>query len=277
MIPVIMAGGSGMCLSPLSHTAFPEQFLAADHVIRYRNFLQQAAMQLLSAVWAAKFATLGSVPTGPATDYGYIKVGSAENDAPFAIDQFVEKPDQDTAQQYLTEKNDQDASKWQCSSRIAISQGVDNLVIDDTPYALLVARKYKVQDLKNIVAEIKAASDNEHHQYSEAYRPWDKCDSVDNGERYQVKRITVKLGAEFSVQMHHHRAEHWIVVLGTAKVSDGDKTFLETENKSAYIPIGQMYCLENPGVIELEMIEVKSGSYLGDDDIVREKDHYGRV
>ena len=109
------------------------------------------------------------------------------------------------------------------------------------------------------------------------YRPWGKYDSVDNGARYQVKLITVKPGAKLSVQKHHHRAEHWIVVSGTARVTNGDDTYLVTENESTYIPIGQVHCLENPGVIELEMIEVQSGSYLGEDDIVRLKDQYGRA
>ena len=162
-------------------------------------------------------------------------------------------------------------------SRLVATLGVEDLVIVDTPDALLVAAKDKVQDIKTIVADIKAAGRSEHHQHREVYRPWGKYDSVDNGQRYQVKRITVKPGAKLSVQKHHHRAEHWIVVSGTAKVTNGDETFLVTENQSTYIPIGQVHCLENPGVIELEMIEVQSGSYLGEDDIVRLKDQYGRA
>jgi mannose-1-phosphate guanylyltransferase len=161
--------------------------------------------------------------------------------------------------------------------RLITTLGVDNLVIIDTPDALLVANKDEVQNVKNIVAEIKAAQRNEHQQHREVYRPWGKYDSVDNGSRYQVKRITVKPGAKLSVQMHHHRAEHWIVVSGTARVTNGEKTYLVTENESTYIPIGQIHALENPGVIELEMIEVQSGSYLGEDDIVRFKDLYGRA
>ena len=131
--------------------------------------------------------------------------------------------------------------------------------------------------MKSIVADIKADGRTEHHQHREVYRPWGKYDSVDNGARYQVKLITVKPGAKLSVQKHHHRAEHWIVVSGTARVTNGDDTYLVTENESTYIPIGQVHCLENPGVIELEMIEVQSGSYLGEDDIVRLKDQYGRA
>lgn len=488
MIPVIMAGGSGTRLWPLSRTAYPKQFLAlnshltmlqqttarldgmvsaeplvicneehrflvaeqmrqqghtasillepagrntapaialaamkimagradnddmpvmlilaADHVIKDTQAFQQAAMALLPAVSAGKFGTLGIVPTEPATGYGYIQAGSAQAEGLLTVEQFVEKPDQTTAQQYFTEKTADGSNKWlwnsgmfmvradvyldalkqyrpdiftacelamaapafdhdfirvdevafkacpnesidyaimeplsqepgnqilvapldagwsdvgswsalwditdkdeqgnavmtggdlvsgdvmledtsgcfvSANSRLVTTLGVDNLVIVDTPDALLVASKDKVQDVKNIVAEIKAAGRNEHHQHREVYRPWGKYDSVDNGERYQVKRITVKPGAKLSVQMHHHRAEHWIVVSGTAKVTNGDNTFLVTENQSTYIPIGQVHCLENPGVIELEMIEVQSGSYLGEDDIVRLKDQYGRA
>lgn len=161
--------------------------------------------------------------------------------------------------------------------RLITTLGVDNLVIVDTPDALLVANKGCVQDIKKIVSKIKNSARNEHHQHREVYRPWGKYDSIDVGERYQVKRITVNPGAKLSVQMHHHRAEHWVVVSGTAKVTNGDKTFIVTENESTFIPIGHLHSLENPGVIALEMIEVQSGSYLGEDDIVRFEDRYGRV
>jgi mannose-1-phosphate guanylyltransferase len=168
-------------------------------------------------------------------------------------------------------------SSHEGSRKLITTLGVDNLVIVDTPDALLVANKDKVQDIKKIVAQIKASGRTQHHQHRKVYRPWGIYDSIDNGERYQVKRITVKPGAKLSVQMHHHRAEHWIVVSGTAKVTNGDKTFLVTENESTYIPIGQVHALENPGVLPLEMIEVQSGSYLGEDDIVRFEDKYGRA
>lgn len=161
--------------------------------------------------------------------------------------------------------------------RLVTTLGVDNLVVVDTPDAVLIADKDKVQNVKEIVAEIKKQDRTEHHNHREVYRPWGKYDSIDNGERYQVKRISVKPGAKLSVQMHHHRAEHWIVVSGTASVTNGDETYLVTENESTYIPIGQVHALENPGVIPLEMIEVQSGSYLGEDDIVRLKDKYGRA
>lgn len=163
------------------------------------------------------------------------------------------------------------------AGRLIATLGVENLVVVDTPDALLVANKDKVQDIKKIVTQVKALGRTEHHQHRQVYRPWGIYDSIDNGERYQVKRITVKPGAKLSVQMHHHRAEHWIVVSGTAKVTNGDKTFLVAENESTYIPIGQVHALENPGVLPLEMIEVQSGSYLGEDDIVRFEDKYGRA
>jgi mannose-1-phosphate guanylyltransferase len=168
-------------------------------------------------------------------------------------------------------------SSHEGNRKLITTLGVDNLVIVDTPDALLVANKDNVQDIKKIVAQIKASGRTQHHQHRKVYRPWGIYDSIDNGERYQVKRITVKPGAKLSVQMHHHRAEHWIVVSGTAKVTNGDKTFLVTENESTYIPIGQVHALENPGVLPLEMIEVQSGSYLGEDDIVRFEDKYGRA
>ncbi len=168
-------------------------------------------------------------------------------------------------------------SSHEGSDKLITTLGVDNLVIVDTPDALLVANKDKVQDIKKIVAQIKESGRTQHHQHRKVYRPWGIYDSIDNGERYQVKRITVKPGAKLSVQMHHHRAEHWIVVSGTAKVTNGDNTFLVTENESTYIPIGQVHALENPGVLPLEMIEVQSGSYLGEDDIVRFEDKYGRA
>jgi len=161
-------------------------------------------------------------------------------------------------------------------SRLVATIGVDDLVIIETKDAVLVAHKDKVQDVKAVVEQIRSDGRHEHMNHREVYRPWGIYDSIDNGARYQVKRITVKPGAKLSVQMHHHRAEHWIVVSGTARVTNGEKTYLVTENQSTYIPIGQVHSLENPGVIDLELIEVQSGSYLGEDDIVRYEDRYGR-
>lgn len=161
--------------------------------------------------------------------------------------------------------------------RLVAVVGVDNLVIVETKDAVLVAHKDQVQSVKKIVDQLKRDQRHEHTNHREVYRPWGMYDCIDNGARYQVKRITVNPGAKLSVQMHHHRAEHWIVVSGTAQVTNGEKTYLVTENQSTYIPIGQVHALENPGVIPLELIEVQSGSYLGEDDIVRFEDKYGRV
>ena len=155
--------------------------------------------------------------------------------------------------------------------------GLENIVIVDTKDALLVADKSKVQDVKKVVDKLKSANREEWKIHREVYRPWGKYDSIDVGSRYQVKRITVNPGAKLSVQMHHHRAEHWIVVSGTARVTNGDKIFLVSENESTYIPIGCIHALENPGKVPLELIEVQTGSYLGEDDIVRLEDNYGRA
>lgn len=162
-------------------------------------------------------------------------------------------------------------------SRLVATLGVENLVIVETKDAVLVAHKDRVQDVKEIVEQLKLNGRLEQVNHREVYRPWGMYDSIDSGHRYQVKRITVQPGAKLSVQMHHHRAEHWIVVSGTAKVTNGENTYLVFENQSSYIPIGQIHTLENPGVIPLELIEVQSGSYLGEDDIVRFEDKYGRV
>ncbi|NBA98232.1 mannose-1-phosphate guanylyltransferase/mannose-6-phosphate isomerase [Pseudomonas sp. R5(2019)] len=162
-------------------------------------------------------------------------------------------------------------------NRLIATVGIDNLIVIETKDAVLIAHKDKVQDVKKIVDQLKINGRTEHLLHREVYRPWGAYDSIDKGERYQVKRITVKPGAKLSVQMHHHRAEHWIVVSGTAKVTNGENTYLVTENQSTYIPIGQVHALENPGVIPLELIEVQSGSYLGEDDIVRFEDKYGRA
>ncbi|MDP5143065.1 mannose-1-phosphate guanylyltransferase/mannose-6-phosphate isomerase [Rheinheimera baltica] len=155
--------------------------------------------------------------------------------------------------------------------------GLDNVVVVQTKDAVLVAAKDKVQDVKAIVQQLKAAGRSEHKVHREVYRPWGKYDAIDNGERYQVKRITVKPGEKLSIQMHHHRAEHWIVVSGTANVTVAGKDTLLSENQSIYIPLGAVHALENPGKIPLELIEVQSGSYLGEDDIVRFSDRYGRA
>ncbi|MGI2039040.1 mannose-1-phosphate guanylyltransferase/mannose-6-phosphate isomerase [Shewanella frigidimarina] len=358
--------------------------LAADHLIEDTSAFQTSVGKALPFAKDGKLVTFGIVPTVPETGYGYIKAGQPQGDA-FAVAQFVEKPDLNTAQDYLAsgdyywnsgmflfkasryleelkrhspeillaceesmqestpdmdfvrvniesfqrcpddsidyavmEKTESsmvipmdagwsDVGSWSAlwevsekdennnvikgdvisvnsthnylysANKLIAVVGIDNLVVVETKDAILVAHKEQVQDVKTIVNHLKATGRTEHKIHREVYRPWGKYDSLDIGNRDQVKRITVKPGAKLSIQMHHHRAEHWIVVSGTAKVTNGDKTILLTENESTYIPIGQVHALENPGVLPLELIEVQSGSYLGEDDIVRFEDRYGRI
>jgi mannose-1-phosphate guanylyltransferase len=359
--------------------------LAADHVIADTEKFHQAISVATESAQKGKLVTFGIVPTHAETGYGYIKQGDERGDGTYNVAQFVEKPNDETAQAYLdsgeylwnsgmflfkakryieelekcrpdilaickeamskVEKDldftrpDKDAflqcadesidyavmekttdavvvpldagwsdvgsysALWEVcqqdeqknvikgdviahdttnsyihsQNKLITTLGVNNLVIIDTPDAVLIADKDKVQNVKEIVNELNAQQRPETKIHREVYRPWGKYDSVDNGERFQVKRITVNPGAKLSVQMHHHRAEHWIVVSGTAKVTLDDETVLLSENQSTYIPIGVVHALENPGKLPLEMIEVQSGSYLGEDDIVRFDDRYGRT
>lgn len=364
--------------------------LAADHVIEDEDAFQIAITDAIDSAERGKFVTFGIIPTSPHTGYGYIKQGNYTDKNGFVVDSFVEKPDLETAleyvssQQYLwnsgmflfkarrylealerfrpdilaackksianlepdldfvrvdpiefvncpdesidyavmeplcaTNENDvvvipldagwSDVGSWsslwemadkdtdgnhlsgdviahnssncyvRAQDRLVATIGAKDLVIVDTPDALLVARTEEVQNVKNIVDELKECRRTEATIHREVYRPWGKYDSVDSGNRHQVKHITVKPGAKLSVQMHHHRAEHWIIVSGTALVTNGDKQTLLTENQSTYIPVGVKHALENPGKIPLELIEVQSGAYLAEDDIVRFEDIYGRV
>jgi len=162
-------------------------------------------------------------------------------------------------------------------SSLVTTIGADDLVIVQTKDALLIAKQNQVQDIKKVVDVLKRENRSEHISHREEYRPWGRYDSVDQGGRYQVKRITVKPGERLSTQMHYHRAEHWVVVAGTAKVTRGDEVFIVTENESMFIPVGVVHTLENPGKVPLEVIEIQSGTYLGSDDIVRFDDKYGRI
>ncbi|MDP3670115.1 MAG: mannose-1-phosphate guanylyltransferase/mannose-6-phosphate isomerase [Telluria sp.] len=162
-------------------------------------------------------------------------------------------------------------------SRIVAVVGVRDLVVVETPDAVLVAHKSQVQRVKQIVDHLKSKERTEHLHHTKVYRPWGYYEGIDAGERFQVKRITVNPGEKLSLQMHHHRAEHWVVVSGTARVTCGEKVSLLSENESTYIPIGMNHRLENPGKVALHIIEVQSGSYLGEDDIVRFEDIYQRA
>jgi mannose-1-phosphate guanylyltransferase/mannose-6-phosphate isomerase len=162
------------------------------------------------------------------------------------------------------------------SSRLVTAVGMDDHIIVETKDAILVAPKERVQDVKELVSMIKKSGRSESALHREVFRPWGSYDSIDSGDRFQVKRLSVKPGGVLSLQMHHHRAEHWIVVQGTARITCNDKTFLLSENESTYIPIGATHRIENPGKVALHIVEVQSGSYLGEDDIVRFEDNYGR-
>ena len=359
--------------------------LAADHAIQDIEAFHAAVLAAEQESVDNKLVTFGIVPTKPETGYGYIKKGEQVKNSVFKVNSFVEKPDLETAKNYLEQKcylwnsgmfmfkasvyldelkkfrpdilaackeslssastdldfirlnsdvfaecpdesidyavmeKTQDCvvipldadwsdigswtSLWEISEKdehenvshgdvinynsrnnyiysegsLISTVGVNNLIIVQTKDALLVAQQDNVQDIKKIVEILKKQKRSEHISHREVYRPWGRYDSVERGDRYQVKRITVKPGECLSTQMHHHRAEHWVVVAGPAKVTCGERTFFVTENESTFIPIGTVHTLENPGKIPLEVIEIQSGVYLGDDDIVRLSDKYGRV
>ncbi|WP_312142694.1 mannose-1-phosphate guanyltransferase [Atlantibacter hermannii] len=364
--------------------------LAADHVIQDESAFHNAVEAAIPLALNGKLVTFGIVPDAPETGYGYIRRGevchaeTSVDSVAFKVAQFVEKPDADTAQAYLSSgeyywnsgmflfragryleelekyrpdilaacqtameavdpdldflRVDEEAflacpedsidyavmehtaggvvvpmnagwsdvgswsSLWEISQRTAegnvhygdvishhtensyvyaesglvTTVGVKDLVVVQTKDAVLIADRNQVQDVKKVVEQIKADGRHEHHVHREVYRPWGKYDSIDEGERYQVKRIRVKPGEGFSLRMHHHRAEHWIVVAGTAQVTMNDEVRLLVENESIYIPFGTPHRLENPGKIPLDLIEVRSGAYLKEDDIVRLEDRYGR-
>jgi mannose-1-phosphate guanylyltransferase/mannose-6-phosphate isomerase len=163
------------------------------------------------------------------------------------------------------------------TSRLVSVIGLDGVVVVETPDAVLVADRDRTQEVKHVVAELDRRGRSEHTVHRLVHRPWGWYDSLDAGPRFQVKHILVKPGASLSLQKHHHRAEHWVVVRGTAEVTNGDQVMLLSENQSTYIPLGQVHRLANPGKVPLEIIEVQSGSYLGEDDIVRFEDTYGRT
>lgn len=395
-------GNGGILLEPMARNTAPAIALAALHLIRldadammlvmpadhlieneaaFRDAVTRAS-NLAAEDW---LVTFGIHPDYPETGYGYIRQGEGLDHAGFRVDRFVEKPDQATAERYLSEgsyawnsgmfmfkatcyldalrqhapgilaaaeaayasaipdldfirvdkaafaesPNDSidyavmektthaavvpvscgwsDIGSWSSlwaaaardddgnrhegdvlsidtknslvrasERRMIATIGVEDLVIVDTPDATLVARRDRVQDVKKVVDMIKSAGRQEHLFHRKVYRPWGNYDSIDMGERFQVKRIVVKPGAALSLQKHHRRAEHWIVVSGVAEVTCDDKVFDLHENESTYIPLGSVHRLRNRGSEPVELIEVQSGHYLGEDDIVRLEDVYGR-
>lgn len=353
--------------------------LPADHFISDTNKFSEAVIEGVSLAEQNNLVTFGIVPNSPETGYGYIKAQGV------SVERFVEKPDLETAKQYLDSKEyywnsgmfifkaseylselekfapdilaacresianakqDQDflrldqttfeqspsisidyavmektqqaavipldagwndvgawSSLWEVSeqdsdnnvllgdvltenaencylraeNRLLAAIGVKDLTIVETADAVLVAHKDQVQDVKKIVNRLKEQNRPEIELHRQVYRPWGSYECIDSEERFQVKRITVNPGASLSLQKHYHRSEHWIVVTGTARITKGDENFILSENQSTYIPLGIKHRLENPGKIPLELIEVQSGSYLGEDDITRYDDTYGRV
>ena len=360
--------------------------MPADHVMQQpRQFVEAVERGAVLAQEGA-LVTFGIIPDAAETGYGYIKRGAGmADDTAFAVARFVEKPDQQTAGQYLAEggyyRNSgiflmradswldeikqyrpdiltacrkalgegvedhdffrvnqaaflacpgdsidyavmektgravvvpidagwSDVGAWSAlwnvcprdsegnviqgdviaedthdalllaEHRCIATVGLDNIIVVETADAVLVANKDKAQGVKKVVSRLKAQSREECKTHRQVYRPWGSYEGIDEGARFQVKRLSVKPGAQLSLQMHHHRAEHWVVVKGTARVTCGDQVFNLHENESTYIPMGEKHRLENPGNIPLEVIEIQSGSYLGEDDIVRFEDVYDRV
>ena len=357
--------------------------LAADHHIAHPDAFRAAIAQGADLVCEDQLLTFGIVPEVPETGYGYIKAGAPVGQRAYAVAQFVEKPDIETAKGYLSaggyywnsgmfmfkastylkelenyrpdifkvceraarsmssdldfqrpgpefakspaesidyavmEKTSRslvmpidvgwsDVGSWKAlwevsprdgsdnhmrgdvvavdtsgsllisEGRLLAAVGVSDLMIIETADAVLVAQRDRAQDVKRIVENLRASKRSEHQTHQRVYRPWGSYETVEEGDRYQVKRLTVNPGATLSLQMHHHRSEHWIVVQGTATVTCGEKESVVHENESTYIPIGSKHRLANPGKIPLHLIEVQVGSYLGEDDIVRFQDAYGR-
>ncbi|MGB5305692.1 MAG: mannose-1-phosphate guanylyltransferase/mannose-6-phosphate isomerase [Gammaproteobacteria bacterium] len=360
--------------------------MPADHVMSDRQAFIEAVQRGISHAAQGELVTFGVVPDRPETGFGYIKRSARlEADGAYSVLEFVEKPDQVTAEQYVNagdyfwnsgiflmsaqrwleeidrfrpeilrccresitrgvqdsdffrvdrdaflacpgdsidyavmENADRvivipvsagwsDVGAWSAlwdlcphdsngnviqgdvitsdthnaflfaQHRCVATVGLDDVVVVETADAVLVAHRDKAQDVKNIVSQLKAKDRDECRMHRRVYRPWGSYEGIDAGERFQVKRLSVKPGAALSLQLHHHRAEHWVVVRGSARVTCGDKVFILHENESTYIPIGEKHRLENPGNIPLEVIEIQTGSYLGEDDIVRFEDIYNRA
>jgi mannose-1-phosphate guanylyltransferase/mannose-6-phosphate isomerase len=235
--------------------------------------IDYAVMERITAQSREATSSVGALPMGLVIplEAGWSDVGAWD-----ALWQVLPKDDAGNVVQGDVMLHDCRDTLALSDGRLVACVGVSNLVVVETPDAILVAHKDRTQDVKKIVDSLKQRGRPEGKIHRKVFRPWGWYDGVDAGARFQVKRIVVKPGGTLSLQMHHHRAEHWIVVSGTAKVTRGAETFLVSENESTFIPLGTTHRLENPGRVALEMIEVQSGSYLGEDDIVRFEDVYGR-
>ena len=225
------------------------------------------------------YAVMEKCPTAPEFDLRLVPLNAGWSDlgAWDAVWQVASKDAQGNGSSGDTLLHDCQNSLVHATSRIVGAIGLHDVVIVETPDAVMVAPRSRSQEVKHIVGQLQNSGRSEQTLHRQVHRPWGWYDSIDSGPRFQVKRIMVKPGASLSLQKHHHRAEHWIVVTGTAEVTNGDQVLLLTENQSTYIPVGQVHRLANPGKVPLEIIEVQSGSYLGEDDIVRFEDTYGRV
>jgi mannose-1-phosphate guanylyltransferase/mannose-6-phosphate isomerase len=208
-------------------------------------------------------------------DAGWSDLGSW--DAVWEVNKQCKQDDQGNVTHGDTLLADTQTTFVHASSRLVGTVGVNDLIIVETADAVLVADRSQSQNVKKLVQQLASQKRQELNFHRKVHRPWGWYDSIDEGERFKVKRIQVKPGASLSLQKHHHRAEHWIVVKGTAEITNGDKVLLLKENESTYIPLGEVHRLANPGAIPLEIIEVQSGGYLGEDDIVRYEDNYGRT
>jgi len=215
-------------------------------------------------------ASIGAAVVVP-LDAGWSDVGSWD-----ALWQILPKDNHDNVTRGHVMLEGAQTTLAHSEGRLIACVGTRDLIVVETADAVLVADRSHVQDVKKIVGRLKKEQNTQATQHRKVHRPWGHYDSIDKGERFQVKHIVVKPGACLSLQMHHHRAEHWIVVRGTARVTRGDETFLLSENESTYIPLGVTHRLENPGKLPLEIVEVQSGAYLDEDDIVRLDDTYGR-
>ena len=225
------------------------------------------------------YAVMEKCPTAPEFDLRMVPLNAGWSDlgAWDAVWQVADKDAQGNGSSGDALLYDCQNSLIHATSRLVGAIGLNDVVIVETPDAVMVAPRSRSQEVKHIVGQLQSSGRSEQNLHRQVHRPWGWYDSIDSGSRFQVKRIMVKPGASLSLQKHHHRAEHWIVVTGTAEVTNGDQVLLLTENQSTYIPVGQVHRLANPGKVPLEIIEVQSGSYLGEDDIVRFEDTYGRV